>query len=232
MTWVELGDWWLEELASDPAYSGEIAPFVIDLLSPRRPNLYLDVGCGEGRLLAALAGANIDVLGCDTNIRLLRLARRHAPVLREHLPELRSIRHSSIDGAFASLVLEHLADESSFFRSLARVVRPAGLLVLVMNHPIWTAPGSSPIEDGSGEILWRPGGYFGRGYSDEPAGRRKVRFYHRTMAALLTEASMAGWDLERIEERGISPEQIAHFPEYEGQEHIPRLVGARWLRRL
>ena len=51
---------------------------------------------------------------------------------------------------------------------------------MVINHPIWTAPGSTPIEEPEGEILWRTGTYFGRGFSDEPAGKGKVRFYHRT----------------------------------------------------
>jgi hypothetical protein len=80
-------------------------------------------------------------------------------------------------------------------------------------------------------VLWRPGRYFGRGHSDEPAGRRKVRFYHRTLASLLTTAATAGWDLWQVEEWGISAAAIARTPDYAGQEQIPRLLGIRWLRR-
>jgi hypothetical protein len=111
------------------------------------------------------------------------------------------------------------------------VVRERGALAVVINHPIWTAPGSSPIEQEDGEVLWRPGRYFGRGHSDEPAGRQKVRFYHRTLASLLTSAAMAGWDLQRVEEAGISAAAVARTPAYAGQEEIPRLLGLRWLRR-
>ena len=103
-------------------------------------------------------------------------------------------------------------------------------MAVVINHPVWTAPMSSPMEDSSGETLWRPGVYFGRGHSDEPAGRKTVRFYHRTMADLLNAASAAGWDLERLEERGISPAQVERYPDYAGQEHIPRLLGTTWRR--
>jgi hypothetical protein len=110
-------------------------------------------------------------------------------------------------------------------------VRIGGHLALVINHPIWTAPRSSPIDNKEGEVLWRPGLYFGRGHSDEPAGKKKVRFYHRTTAALLNAASAAGWMLLRMEERGISRRQVERFPDYAGQEHIPRLLGARWVRR-
>jgi hypothetical protein len=101
----------------------------------------------------------------------------------------------------------------------------------VINHPIWTAPKSSPIEDAAGETLWRPGIYFRRGYSDEPAGKSKVRFYHRTTAQLLNAAAEAGWHLEHLVEKGISAEQVARVPDYAGQEHIPRVLGVRWSKR-
>jgi hypothetical protein len=127
--------------------------------------------------------------------------------------------------------MEHLEDEDSLFRAMARAVRSGGVLAIVINHPVWTAPNSSPIEQSDGEVLWRPGRYFGRGHSDEPAGRQKVRFYHRTLASLLTTAATSGWDLQEVEESGISAAAIARFPDYEGQEEIPRLLGLRWLRR-
>jgi hypothetical protein len=102
---------------------------------------------------------------------------------------------------------------------------------MVINHPIFTAPDSSPMEEDDGETLWRPGRYFDRGFSDEPAGEEKVRFYHRTMGELLTAASDAGWDLETLDERPASAAQITRNPDLAGQEHIPRLLGARWRRR-
>jgi hypothetical protein len=130
-----------------------------------------------------------------------------------------------------SLVLEHLEDEAGFFQQAARAIKRRGILAMVINHPIWTSPESSPIEDSRGETLWRPGTYFNRGHSDEPAGTSKVRFYHRTMAELLNAASDAGWDLRQLSESGISSDQIARVPDYAGQEHIPRILGVRWSKR-
>ncbi len=111
------------------------------------------------------------------------------------LPNLGWVRPASFDGAYVGLVLEHVEDEETFFAQVAKAVRPGGVLAMVINHPIWTAPGSTPIEEPEGEILWRTGTYFGRGFSDEPAGKGKVRFYHRTMADLINAASAAGWHL-------------------------------------
>lgn len=231
MSWESLGDWWIDELALDPAYDEEIAPQLIELLEPETGLLYLDIGCGEGRIMDRVAATGALVIGCDLNPGLLRRASFRGPVVRVVLPGLTWLKEGTLDGAYLGLVLEHLADEDALFQEVARVVRPAGTLAAVINHPIWTAPKSSPIEQEDGEVLWRPGIYFGRGYSDEPAGPQQVRFYHRTLAALLNAASEAGWDLRRVTESGISPAQVARFPDYAGQEQIPRLLGLRWRHR-
>ena len=227
--WEKLALWWLEELADDPTYEEEIAPLALDLLEADRGLLYLDVGCGNGRLMAKLS-EQCRVVGCDLSLELLSQAQKFGPVFRSRLPTLDCLRSGVFAGAVISLVLEHLPDEC-LLQQLRRIVRPGGRLAVVVNHPIWTAPESSPMADPSGEMLWRPGRYFGRGFSDEPAGTQTVRFYHRTMADLLNSAAGAGWDLERVEERGVSQAQVARFPEYEGQENIPRLLGLRWRRR-
>jgi SAM-dependent methyltransferase len=231
VSWDRIDSWWLEELAGDPAYEEEIEPLLLSLLQPELDLLYLDLGCGEGRLMRRVKAAGSRVVGCDLSPLLLSRAIRHGPVVRCALPSLKWVKPASFDGAYVGLVLEHLRDEKAFFASTANVVRPGGVLALVINHPIWTAPKSSPIEDAGGEILWRPGEYFGRGFSKEPAGDDKVTFYHRTMASLVNAASVAGWDLHRMEERGLSPEQVKRVPDLEGQQHIPRLLGARWKRR-
>jgi SAM-dependent methyltransferase len=231
VSWDRIDSWWLEELAGDPAYDEEIEPLLLALLQPVPDLLYLDLGCGEGRLMRSVKAAGSRVVGCDLSPLLLSRAIQHGPVVRCALPSLKWVKPASFDGAYVGLVLEHLRDEKAFFASAAGAVRPGGVLAVVINHPIWTAPKSSPIEDAGGEILWRPGTYFGRGFSREPAGNDKVTFYHRTMADLLNSASDAGWDLHRMEERGLSPEQVKRVPDLEGQEHIPRVLGLRWTRR-
>jgi SAM-dependent methyltransferase len=229
MSWNRLGSWWIDELASDPAYEEEITPQLLGLLKPAPGRTYLDLGCGNGRMMKQVTSAGGRVVGCDLNLSLLRQA--EGSRVQAVLPSLSWAKKRVFDGAYLGLVLEHLADESELFRSVAEVVRPAGVLALVINHPIWTAPGSSPIEQEDGEVLWRPGRYFGRGYSEELAGRQRVRFYHRTLSALLTAASAAGWDLQHVMESGISAAAVARTPDYAGQEEIPRILGLRWLRR-
>jgi SAM-dependent methyltransferase len=230
MTWTELGDWWLSELAGDPAYEEEITPLLLDLLDPQPDRRYLDVGCGEGRLMARLTAVGAHPVGVDFAEDLLAKAQRHGPVYVQRLPRLDCFAAEEFDGAYVCLVLEHLDDHETLLDELARVVRPGGPLALVINHPVFTAPDSAPIEDHDGEILWRPGRYFDEGYTDEPAGAQKVRFHHRTTADLLTAAADAGWDLRRVVEVGVTERQAGRDPQLAAQRHFLRIMGVRWVR--
>lgn len=125
-------------------------------------------------------------------------------------------------------LLDLIEDELAFFTEISRVVKPGGALVIVINHPVCTAPGSAPIGDTDGEVLWRWGSYHQRGSSFEIGGGRNLEFFHRPIDVLLNEATVAGWILEQIDERPLSPQTIERLPEYVGQEAVPRLLGVRW----
>jgi SAM-dependent methyltransferase len=127
------------------------------------------------------------------------------------------------------LVIEHLPDVVDLFEEVARVLEPGGVCALVMNHPAYTAAGAGPVVDMSdGEILWRWGAYFEQGSAPEPAGEGSVVFHHRPLSEVLNAAASGGLILERLDERGFSPEAIARDPALIGQEHFPRLLGVRW----
>lgn len=230
MDWASLSGWWLDELAGDPSYEEEILPLAMELLDPRPGATYLDVGCGEGRLMRAIAERGAEAIGIDVSADLLEKAARYGVVHRGEVPPISAIGEDEVDGVVLVLVLEHIRDEEALFAEAARVTRKGGVLALVSNHPIWTAPGSTPIEDDDDETLWRPGEYFSVGWSDEPAGGDTVRFHHRPLARLLTEAARAGWCLEEMVEQGVSPAQIRRLPELEAQAGIPRVLGVSWVR--
>ena len=181
-------------------------------------------------MLPLLQATGAVAVGLDSEASLLATARRFGPVVLTHLPDLGCFAGEVFDGVIVSLVLEHLDEAQAFFVETARVTRPGGVLALVINHPTFTAPGSAPIQEPD-EVLWRPGRYFSRGHTDEPAGEGTVRFHHRPVGELLTLASDAGWDLRRLEERGVTEAQVARHPPLAEQRHIPRLLGARWVRR-
>ncbi len=187
----------------------------------------LDLGCGEGRLLRALDGA--DVIGCDLSAALLERVGRSIPVVQCRLPDLRWLRPDTVEAAVCVLVLEHVDDFDAFLREVGRVLAPGGAFVLVMNHPAYTAPGAGPVVDLSdGEVLWRWGPYFEPASATEPAGSGRVLFHHRPLGTLLNTAAHHGLALQRLDERALGPEAVADQPGLAGQEHFPRLLGVRW----
>lgn len=220
MAWSELHSWWTEEIEEDPAYESVVTPLLFDVLDPASEKTYLDLGCGEGRVMRQVSRIGALPIGVDLVGSLARLAVSAGPVVQGELPSLAFLRASSVDGAYCVLVLEHIQDEMRFFTEVSRVVKPLGVLALVINHPVWTSPGSTPVTDDDGEVLWRPGAYFDRGWSREPAGESNVTFHHRSMGQLLTAASSAGWRLEKM------LEQPHH--EYDDQSGIPRFLACRW----
>lgn len=220
MSWSRLSDWWLGEVANDAAYEAVVTPLLLEVFHPEPGMTYLDLGCGEGRVIRAVEDAGATVFGVEINESLARRSGNRTILAR--LPTIPA-RSGSIDGAYAVLILEHVADEQKFFEETARVVRAGGGLCLVMNHPVWTAPNSTPITDTDGEVLWRPGAYFSHGTSEVSSGEATVTFHHRSMGALLNAAADAGWTLESLIER-------PHH-DLEGQSGIPRLLASRWRLR-
>lgn len=217
MSWPNLANWWLEEVGDDPAYEQVVSPLLAAILGRTSGGTYIDLGSGEGRVAQAVAAGGARVIGIDISETLAR--RFDGPIAVgevRHLP----LRPDSGVGAFAVLVLEHLEDHVSFFKESSRVVRAGGVLCIVSNHPIWTSPDSTPIEDADGEILWRPGNYFSPGSTDIEVEGGTVTFHHRSMADLLNAAAAAGWSLEEMIER-------PHH-ELSTQEGIPRLLACRW----
>jgi SAM-dependent methyltransferase len=223
--WSELAVWWLGEGVDDPVYANDVIPLLHDLLG-QQGGTVLDLGCGDGHIMGTLPGA---VIGCDLTEALLREARHVGPVVRCRLPDLGWLQDSSVGAAYAVFVFEHLSDLAAMFDEAARVVHRRGPLVLVANHPAYTAAGAGPVIDESdGEVLWRWGPYFDETSSREPAGSRQVTYLHRPLGTILSVAAGAGWDLRRMVEIGLGTESVAGDPGYAGQEHMPRIIGLRW----
>lgn len=219
--WDDLADWWLTELESDPTYEQVVVPLLMELVAADRGTV-LDVGCGNGRIMAMLKGADLNLIGCDLNAPLLSDARLIAPVMRVDLPDI-PLRDGSIDGAVVVLSFEHFADE--IFAELARVIRPGGWMAAVANHPFVTAPGSASVIDPTdGEVFWRPGTYLDRGETIEDADGQPVTFIHRPLGHLLSTSADAGFSLTTLRE---VPLEAGGLPD----AGLPRLIGVRWARR-
>jgi SAM-dependent methyltransferase len=227
--WDDIADWWQNEVATDPVYADDIAPMLERLLA-RPVGPIVELGCGDGQWLRWLGADHGLSIGCDRSEDLLREAGATHAAVACRLPDLAWVRTGILGTAFSVFVLDLIEDEVAFFAEVLRVVRPGGQLVVIINHPIFTAPGSGPFMDPDLDVFWRWGDYLAPGASDVPAGGRSVTMYHRSLGDLLGTAARAGWLLEEVLEAPLGAAAIEREPSYLGQESIPRFLGLRWRR--
>lgn len=227
--WDIIADWWRGEVAGDPVYLEDVAPMLTRLMESTTAPI-LDLGCGDGQWLRWLDGDVGKSIGCDRSGALLADAAATHPVALCELPSLAWLQDQALGAAFSVFVFDLIADIDALFAEVGRVVAPTGSLVVVINHPAFTAPGSGPFMDPDLDVFWRWGEYLERGASLVPAGPGAVKMYHRSTGDILTSAARAGWHLEQMIESPLGSAAIEREPSYAGQEDIPRFLGVRWRR--
>ena len=101
----------------------------------------LDCGCGPGSITADLAnlGAAREVIGIDVDATQLELARAHADAagvsnIRFEKGDVRQLHFDdeSFDAVFTHGVIEYVSDPVATFAEIRRVLKPGGVLDLVM----------------------------------------------------------------------------------------------------
>ncbi len=112
----------------------------IELLAPEVGDRLVDVGCGTGdqvRALAAAVGPRGLVIGVDSSQTMLDEAWRRTDDRRTWI-EYRlgdathlDIDDASVDGARCERVFQHLADPGAAMAELVRLTRPGGRVVVI-----------------------------------------------------------------------------------------------------
>jgi SAM-dependent methyltransferase len=112
-------------------------PAFLELLPPPG-RATLDLGCGEGRLGAVLAGLGHRVTGVETSPALARLAREHHEVVEADAAAL-PLPDGSFDLVLAFMSLHDMDDMGGAVREAGRVLAPGGRFCLALEHPLQKA---------------------------------------------------------------------------------------------
>ncbi|QUR66837.1 class I SAM-dependent methyltransferase [Mycobacterium spongiae] len=118
-------------------------------LAPRCAGLdVLEAGCGEGYGADLIAGVARRVIAVDYDeAAVAHVRRRYSRVeaTQANLTDL-PLADASVDVVVNFQVIEHLWDQAQFVRECARVLRPAGLLMVSTPNRITFSPGrDTPI---------------------------------------------------------------------------------------
>jgi SAM-dependent methyltransferase len=118
-----------EQTDPEPFYTVLAREAVADLErrhGPLRGQVVADLGCGPGFYTRALRAAGADVLPVDNDEEELRLA--GAPPEGAIVADAGALplADGSVDGVFASNLLEHTPDTAAVLAEIERVLRPGG----------------------------------------------------------------------------------------------------------
>jgi SAM-dependent methyltransferase len=229
--WEDHAEWWQREFTdgADLEYVEQILPLIAQHLP--EGGRVLDIGCGEGqvaRMAARVRG--MEAIGVDGAAAQVAVARERAggPLYCRGSATSLCIRDGSVDAAVACLVVEHIEDLDAALGEAARVLRPGGTFLLVLNHPLLQTPGSGWIDDqviDPPEQYWRVGPYLVEGDSVEQVDKDvQIRFFHRPLSRYLNTASDLGLRLARMEEPPPPPGFLSQAEEYTDAASIPRLL--------
>ena len=166
---------------------------IIDAVLSRSPRSALDLGCGEGWLVRALAGRGITATGVDVVPALIDEARR-AGGGEFRVASYESIAagelRMTVDVVIANFSLIGKESVANVLRAVPALLEPHGALIIQTLHPV-VATGGLPYEDG-----WREGSW--SGFSDEFSD--PAPWYFRTIDSWKTLLSESGFRLIEMRE--------------------------------
>jgi len=158
----------------------------------RQPERVLDLGCGEGWLLRALADRGIDAVGVDGDAALVEAARA-AGSSAVHKASYEQLAAEEVDiGGGYDLVCANFAllhqDIIPLLAAMKALLAPSGTMVIQTLHPWSMANGD--YQDG-----WREESFAGFAGQWQP-----MPWYFRTLASWLNALDMAGLRLVNLQE--------------------------------
>ncbi len=233
--------WWQEQFTDgvDPEYTEQILPLIAANLpadGERSTGLLVDVGCGEGQVARLAAADGFDVLGVDPARSQVVVARERGggPRYEQGSATALPVGDGAADVVVACLVFEHISALDAALAEVARVLRPNGRFLFLLNHPLLQTPGSGWIDDqvlDPPEQYWRVGPYLTEAETLEEVEKDVfIRFFHRPLSRYLNAARQAGLVLERMEEPAPPPGFLARAEEYADAATVPRLMFLRFER--
>ena len=145
-----VASWYDDLLAKEGTYQKElILPHLRRLMNIQKGARILDLACGPGFFSREFAALGAQVTGVDISKELIARARNNTPkesgvsYYASPAHKLDFIPEKSMSEIALVLAVQNMDDPALVFAACSRIVKPAGRIHIVMNHPVFRVPESS-----------------------------------------------------------------------------------------
>ncbi len=210
-SWGGVAAWYEEHLKGDDTYHAKvIAPNLMRILNPKQGMKVLDVGCGGGYFTRLIDASGAYVEGADIAKELIAKAKVASPDITYHVASaerMANIQDAYFDALTCVLALQNMEKLDAVVKECARIVKPRGRAVFVLNHPAFRIPKQTSWGWDEKEKLQyrRVDGYLSqtRVSIDMTPGKRTADStwsFHRSLQDYTKAFAGAGFAITRLEE--------------------------------
>lgn len=215
-SWGKVADWYDELLEESPdSFQAKvILPNLLHILNVKAGIKVIDIACGQGYFSRALAGAGAEVVGADISAELVKKAQERSPKTISfcvaEADKLAFAKSASFDVAIIILAIQNIKNFAGALSECARVLKPKGRLVIVLNHPAFRIPQKSSwdwdakkgrqyrriesyLKEYETEIDMTPG-------EKDASKKKKTLSFHRPLQSYFKFLNKAGFAVFRLEE--------------------------------
>ncbi len=134
---------WGDEYVIGHYQKSVILPNLLRLLNPQKNEVVLDLGCGPGFFSGEIAKKVAKVMGVDLSKALIEQAKKNHPGINfraANAERMEFFADRSVDKIFSVLAIQNMDSLHKVLNECARLLKPAGKLILVLNHPAFRIP--------------------------------------------------------------------------------------------
>ncbi|MEK7066029.1 MAG: class I SAM-dependent methyltransferase [Patescibacteria group bacterium] len=153
-SWGAVASWYDDLLKKDGSYQADVVlPSVLRLLEIKKGETVLDLASGQGFFARHYRDLGAKVIASDISHELIDIARKtdlatgkdKEPIkyFIEPSNNLSFLPDGSVDKISIVLALQNIEDVAGTFAECARVLKPGGKFVFVLNHPAFRIPKES-----------------------------------------------------------------------------------------
>ncbi len=146
-SWGGEADWYSDHVEQDDTYHAKVLlPNIVRIVTPKKGQDVLEIGCGEGFFARTLAQEGSSVTACDIAPELIEIGKKKGGSVSYRVSkaqDLSWVKEKSFDVVLAVLTLQNMERIDTVMKEVRRVLKPNGRFIFVLNHPAIRIPKAS-----------------------------------------------------------------------------------------